>query len=66
VSRPCVGIFELLHTWGERAEPLGRAKPYKISELQRDTKISRFLLARNRKFESISLQRRVRSELRIE
>ncbi len=24
-------ISELLHTWGERAEPLGRAKPYKIS-----------------------------------
>jgi hypothetical protein len=49
-------------TWGDRAEPLGRAKPYKISELQRDTKISRFLLARNRKFESISLQRRVGCE----
>jgi hypothetical protein len=25
------GISELLHTWGERAEPVGRAKPYKIS-----------------------------------
>ena len=43
--------------------PSGGRSHTRSVELQRDTKISRFLLARNRKFESISLQERVRCEL---
>jgi len=42
--------------------PSGGRSHTRSVELQRDTKISRFLLARNRKFESISLHRRVRCE----
>jgi hypothetical protein len=42
--------------------PSGGRSHTRSVELQRDTKISRFLLARNRKFESISLQRRVIDE----
>jgi hypothetical protein len=45
-----------------RLSPSGGRSHTRSVELQRDTKISRFLLARNRKFESISLQRRVQCE----
>jgi hypothetical protein len=45
-----------------RLSPSGGRSHTRSVELQRDTKISRFLLARNRKFESISLQRGVHCE----
>ena len=45
-----------------RLSPSGGRSHTRSVELQRDTKISRFLLALNRKFESISLQRRVQCE----
>src|ERR1700719_726527 len=61
------GISELLHTWGPSApSPSGGRSHTRSVELRRDSKISGFLLARNRKFESISLQRRVRANLTVD